>query len=77
MDAVDERLVGVGIGPDLAPLEPTWRAQVVDVLERATLSVPATSYMQRGGRAGRHTEYLGHLLAEMQILQRSHPGAKW
>jgi ring-1,2-phenylacetyl-CoA epoxidase subunit PaaC len=77
MDAVDERLLGAGIGPDLAPLEPTWHGQVVDVLERATLSVPTTSYMQRGGRAGRHTEYLGHLLAEMQILQRSHPGAKW
>jgi ring-1,2-phenylacetyl-CoA epoxidase subunit PaaC len=77
MDAVDERLIGAGIAPDLAPIEPTWRAQVVEVLDRATLSVPTTGYMQRGGRAGRHTEYLGHLLAEMQILQRSHPGATW
>jgi ring-1,2-phenylacetyl-CoA epoxidase subunit PaaC len=33
--------------------------------------------MQRGGRSGRHTEHLGVMLAEMQILQRSFPGAKW
>jgi ring-1,2-phenylacetyl-CoA epoxidase subunit PaaC len=33
--------------------------------------------MQRGGRSGRHTEHLGHMLAEMQVLQRQHPGATW
>jgi ring-1,2-phenylacetyl-CoA epoxidase subunit PaaC len=54
-----------------------WRERVTDVIHRATLTVPADGYMQRGGRQGRHTEFLGHLLSEMQILQRSHPGAKW
>jgi len=44
---------------------------------RATLALPADGYMQRGGRAGRHTEHLGHMLAEMQIVARSHPGAQW
>jgi len=77
MDEADERLVRAGIAPDLAPLEPKWRAQVTDVIERATLSVPASGYMQRGGRVGRHTEHLGHMLSEMQILQRSYPGAIW
>jgi ring-1,2-phenylacetyl-CoA epoxidase subunit PaaC len=76
-DQVDDALMQAGIAPDVASLEPKWRAQVTGVLARATLSVPATGYMQRGGRAGRHTEHLGHLLAEMQILQRSYPGAKW
>ena len=33
--------------------------------------------MQTGGRAGRHTEHLGHILAEMQFLQRAYPGATW
>ena len=54
-----------------------WRETVTDVVTRATLTVPADGYMQRGGRQGRHTEFLGHLLSEMQILQRSYPGAKW
>jgi ring-1,2-phenylacetyl-CoA epoxidase subunit PaaC len=77
MDEVDEVLIGHGLVPDLAPLEAKWQRQVADVLERATLTMPGATYMQRGGRLGRHTEDLGHLLAEMQILQRSHPGAKW
>ena len=47
------------------------------MIARATLAVPDAGYMQRGGRLGRHTEHLGHLLAEMQILQRSYPGAAW
>jgi ring-1,2-phenylacetyl-CoA epoxidase subunit PaaC len=54
-----------------------WRHAVTDVIQRATLVVPDDGYMQRGGREGRHTEHLGHLLSEMQILQRSYPGAKW
>jgi ring-1,2-phenylacetyl-CoA epoxidase subunit PaaC len=76
-DAVDAELIAAGIAPDLAALAPTWRAAVTDVVRRATLALPADGYMQRGGRAGRHTEHLGHLLSEMQILQRSYPGAKW
>jgi len=54
-----------------------WRKTVTDVIQKATLKVPEDGYMQRGGREGRHTEHLGHLLSEMQILQRSYPGAKW
>lgn len=76
-DEVDERLAAVGIAPDTAALEPRWREQVLDVLRRATLAVPEESWMQRGGRTGRHTEHLGHMLAEMQVLQRAHPGASW
>jgi ring-1,2-phenylacetyl-CoA epoxidase subunit PaaC len=76
-DGVDETLVRAGIAADLAPLEPKWRAQVTDVVERATLALPAIGYMQRGGRIGRHTEHLGLMLSEMQILPRSYPGATW
>jgi ring-1,2-phenylacetyl-CoA epoxidase subunit PaaC len=77
MDAVDEALIADGIAPKLDEVEAKWRETVTDVIRRATLRVPDSGYMQRGGRAGRHTEALGHLLSEMQILQRSHPGAKW
>ena len=54
-----------------------WLRAIETVLERATLTHPADGWMQSGGREGRHTEHLGHLLAEMQILPRSHPGATW
>jgi ring-1,2-phenylacetyl-CoA epoxidase subunit PaaC len=60
-----------------AALAPTWREVVSDVVQRATLALPPDGYMHGGGRQGRHTEHLGHLLDEMQILARSHPGAKW
>ena len=54
-----------------------WLAAVAPVLSRATLRQPGDGWMQGGGRAGRHTEHLGPLLAEMQILPRSFPGASW
>jgi ring-1,2-phenylacetyl-CoA epoxidase subunit PaaC len=76
-DAIDENVAGVGVGVDPSTLESAWRAQVGDVLRRATLATPQNTYMQRGGRSGRHTEYLGHMLTEMQIVARSHPGAEW
>jgi ring-1,2-phenylacetyl-CoA epoxidase subunit PaaC len=76
-DDVDATLVAAGLVPDVAPLQAAWRAQVEDVLRRAMLAVPKDGWMQRGGRAGRHTEHLGHMLAEMQVLPRQHPGAQW
>jgi ring-1,2-phenylacetyl-CoA epoxidase subunit PaaC len=77
MDDVDRALIAEGVAPDLSTIEPLWQAQVADVLARATLKAPEGGYMQRGGRVGRHTEHLGHMLTEMQILQRSFPGATW
>jgi ring-1,2-phenylacetyl-CoA epoxidase subunit PaaC len=50
---------------------------VTEVVARATLTLPPPPPTGRGYRRGDHTEYLGHLLAEMQILPRSHPGASW
>lgn len=78
MQPADEAdCVAAGITSDVSLLEGAWRTQTDDVLRRATLRAPDTVWMQRGGRDGRHTEHLGHLLAEMQIVARSHPGAEW
>ena len=76
-DAVDEAMAKAGIGPDLAALAAPWRESVAAVLAEATVAVPSDDFAQRGGRQGRHTEYLGHLLTEMQFLQRAYPGARW
>ena len=76
-DAIDLEMAASGVGPDLASLKPQWDKVVRDVFDRATLVIPDEPPGMTGGRRGRHTEYLGHLLSEMQIVARSHPGAEW
>jgi ring-1,2-phenylacetyl-CoA epoxidase subunit PaaC len=73
----ERTLVQAGIAPDRAAIKPAWDATIARVLAEATLKRPPGRWMQTGGRAGRHTEHLGHLLAEMQVLHRAHPGAQW
>lgn len=65
------------LGPDRAALREAWDAAIGPILARATLIRPAEGWMQSGGRTGRHTEHLSRLLAEMQVLPRAHPDAKW
>lgn len=80
-DDVDRALVACGVVADPASLEAPWRERVDAVLTQATLALPRDTGMQgrhrRGGRQGFHTEHLGHLLAEMQFLQRAYPDAQW
>jgi len=76
-DAVDEAIHENGVVVDLAAIQSRWQQTVGDVVRRATLTLPAAGASSSGGRRGRHTEFLGHMLAEMQIVARSHPGAKW
>ena len=78
-DDVDVAMHAAGIGVDLVALRPVWDSLVREVVSRATLTLPhdAVPIAGRPGRAGGHTESLGHLLAEMQIVARSHPGATW
>jgi len=76
-DAVEMRLAedGIGVHPEI--VREAWRRTVSDVVARATLTLPVDGAMARGGRNGQHTEHLGRMLAEMQIVARSHPGARW
>jgi ring-1,2-phenylacetyl-CoA epoxidase subunit PaaC len=76
-DGVDDGIASDGIALDHAAIKSRWDAMVNEVLQRATLVRPADGPMQRGGRVGRHTEHLGHLLATMQSVARAHPGASW
>lgn len=76
-DETEQRLAAAKVAVDSSGLEAGWKAQVSDILQRAGITIPETKWMQRGGRAGRHTEHLSHMLAEMQTLQRQHPGASW
>jgi len=77
VDEVDRAMIEAGIGADASKLRADWSATVGEVLAEATLQRPADGWMVSGGRRGTHTEHLGHMLAEMQFLQRAYPGATW
>jgi len=77
MDEADEALIKEGIVPDLKGIKASWEKTIDEVLERATLTKPKSTFMMSGSRKGKHTEHLGYLLAEMQFLPRAYPGAKW
>jgi ring-1,2-phenylacetyl-CoA epoxidase subunit PaaC len=76
-DEVDNALRTAGIAPDLTLLQPQWLARVSEVLKEATLAQPPAVAYQWHGKRGIHTEHLGHMLTEMQHLQRTYPGAQW
>ena len=77
VDDSERALIDAGVAVDPATLRPQWLKTVTDVVDEATLSLPKNDWMQQGGRSGRHSEHLGHLLSELQSMQRTFPGAIW
>ena len=77
-DDVDAAMVEAGIAPDPASLRPAYDTLVGDVFRAATLEKPADDFAHKGGKSGkRHSEHLGHMLTQMQWLQRAYPDATW
>ena len=76
-DELDLEVAASGFGVDPSTLRADFDAAVDAVLGRARLVRPRTRGSQRGGRSGRHSEHLGHILAQMQHLQRAYPDAVW
>ncbi len=74
---VEKDLAQQGIIPDLNLLKPAIEGKMSEIFAGANLSMPAGIFMQTGGKDGRHSEYLGFILAEMQFLQRAYPGQEW
>ena len=62
---------------DMTGLQTNWNLKVKSILEEATLVVPEKVFMHSGGKTGTHTEQLGFILAELQYMQRTYPGAEW
>ncbi len=75
-DALVQRLVSNAAIPDPGQISAEWNTYVDATLREATLDRPQVA-SRSGGRRGLHSEHLGHLLAEMQHLHRSHPDASW
>lgn len=76
-DAIDRQAVLDGVAPEPAALAAEWAERVESVLREATLTVPARQPYAWHGKRGQHSEHLGYLLAEMQHLPRTYPGARW
>jgi ring-1,2-phenylacetyl-CoA epoxidase subunit PaaC len=77
VDDAERGLIDAGIAIDPASLKQQWLKIVSGVVAEATLALPENNWMQQGGRIGHHSEHLGHLLSELQSLQRTFPGATW
>ena len=76
-DDLDRALAAEGVAADLDAVRARWDATVREVIAESTLRLPIAGVPMKGGRQGRHTEHLGRMLAEMQIVARSFPGASW
>ena len=77
-DQVDIAMAEAGIAPDPASLRAAYDAEIARATAEATLVLPDSRFAHKGGRNGaRHSEHLGHLLTQMQWLQRAYPGATW
>ncbi len=77
VDESERALIERGVAVDPTTLHPQWLKTVSNVVGEATLALPKSAWMQQGGRSGRHSEHLGHLLSELQSMQRTFPGATW
>jgi ring-1,2-phenylacetyl-CoA epoxidase subunit PaaC len=76
-DEVDAEAAALALGPSRAALSEPWAAEVGTVLAEARLRAPADTPFLSTGTCGVHSEHMGFILAEMQSLQRQHPGGRW
>lgn len=76
-DALDKAMAEEWNGPDLSLLKERWQSEVAGILSEASIPLPEGHWAADGGKQGRHTEHFGYLIAEMQYLQRMHPGLSW
>ena len=76
----EKEMIASGVAVDISLLKPLWEKTIADTLQEATLAYPLSkenAWFHKGGKNGIHTEHLGYILAEMQYLQKSYPGASW
>ncbi|WP_417319963.1 1,2-phenylacetyl-CoA epoxidase subunit PaaC [Emcibacter sp.] len=77
MSDFEKQMADKGIAVDVTALKSDWDKAVDELLAEATLKRPESNWMQSGGKQGQHSEYMGHILSEMQYMQRRYPDCKW
>ena len=74
----EQEITDAGIGVDVISLKEFWMKKIAVVFNEAGLFIPSSStFMHTGGKQGKHTEHLDHLLTEMQYMQRAYPNSEW
>ncbi len=76
-DDIDKLIRDEFDGPNLNVIAKQWRKAVAAIVSAATLELPEDGWMASGGKDGRHSEHFGFLLADLQYMQRTYPGATW
>ncbi len=76
-DAVETEAQASGLGPAASELREPWLAEMREILGEAMLALPADSAFRSSGKCGVHSEHMGYILTEMQVLQRAFPGGAW
>jgi ring-1,2-phenylacetyl-CoA epoxidase subunit PaaC len=76
-DDVDRLMADHGVAPRLSDVQAGWAQRIGAILAEATLNRPKDRPHSWHGKRGQHSEHLGYILAEMQHLQRTYPGARW
>ncbi len=77
MNATDTNMVAEGIAPNLAEIKQQWKERVDKICGEANITLPTNTWMQQGGKDGKHSEHLGFILADMQFMQRTYPNMEW
>ncbi|WP_321397191.1 1,2-phenylacetyl-CoA epoxidase subunit PaaC [Emcibacter sp.] len=77
MNDFEKGMVDKGIAVDVTALKADWDGIVNELLETATLNRPENDWMQSGGKQGQHSEFMGHILSDMQYMQRRYPNCQW
>jgi ring-1,2-phenylacetyl-CoA epoxidase subunit PaaC len=76
-DELDRTMADSGVAPRLSDVQLAWAQRIDEILGEATLQRPRDRPHSWHGKRGQHSEHLGYMLAEMQYLQRTYPGARW
>ena len=76
-DSSERKLVADGVAVDTRALEADWNQTITSTMSKISIEIPKDELQVTGGREGKHTEFLGFLLSELQFLQRAYPGLEW
>ena len=76
-DSPERKLVADGVAVDTRALEADWNQTITATMSKISIEIPKDELQVTGGREGKHTEFLGFLLSELQFLQRAYPGLEW
>jgi len=74
---IEQEMADKGIGVEVSAFKETYEKNIARIIEEATLKIPESTWVQKGGKEGKHTEHMGYILSELQWMQRAYPNMEW